>query len=82
MTQIIVAKPAQKRKPQFCSLLFFCPKLLFRRVTPFTIISFLVKVEAKVSDLLVEGIKNSYKVLSRPRPLTSISSLQVSQSDT
>lgn len=58
----------------FCSLLFFCPKLLFRRVTPFTIISFLVKVEAKVSDLLVEGINL--------RPLTSINGLQVSQSDT
>lgn len=42
---------------QFCSLLFFCPKLLFRGVTPFTIISFLVKAEAKVSDLLIEVYK-------------------------
>lgn len=67
---------------QFCSLLFFCPKLLFRRVTPFTIISFLVKVEAKVSDLLVEGIKNVSKKLPRPRPLTSINSLQFNQLDT
>lgn len=66
----------------FCYLLFFCPKLLLRRVTPFTIISFLVKVESKVSDLLVEGIKNVYKMQSNPRPLTSINRLQVSRSDT
>lgn len=67
---------------QFCYLLFFCPKLLFRRVTPFTIISFLDKVESKVSDLLAEGIENVYKMQSNPRPLTSINRLQVSQSDT